>query len=79
MANGMRDVRQIGPGSERHISGICKKCGTTLLASLDEKTAPTQALLNANLEIVFKRHVLTEHTQENTRGEHPADISTESF
>jgi hypothetical protein len=51
------DVRQIGPKSERDISGRCSACGAVLIARLDnwEEAKPEQ--LRAKLDILFARHV----------------------
>ena len=65
----LSDVRQIGPGSEQNISGVCSSCKATLFARLDEKN-PTQAQLRASLNIVFERHLVREHTND--------DVSTEN-
>lgn len=52
------DVRQIGPQSEREISGVCSFCGDMLLACLSDIDAePTLVRLRAELETVFLRHV----------------------
>jgi hypothetical protein len=62
----LSDVRQIGPISERDISGVCSACGVTLLARLDDYEAekPTPVRLRAMLERVFERHVADKHPNE---------------
>jgi len=57
----LEDVRQIGPGSERDISGVCTYCGTTLLARIDSKAVPARAQLEDALQRLFDRHVAEEH------------------
>ena len=57
----LQDVRQIGPESERDISGVCSCCGTTLLARIDSKTVPARAQLEDALQRLFDRHVAEEH------------------
>jgi len=51
------DVRQIGPHSERDISGRCSTCGAVLIARLDnwEDLKPQQ--LRDKLERLFARHI----------------------
>jgi len=51
------DVRQIGPHSERDISGRCSACGAVLIARLDngEHLKPQQ--LRDKLEKLFARHI----------------------
>jgi hypothetical protein len=56
------DIRQIGPNSERDISGVCSGCGTTLLARLDSKGIPTREQLEDALQALFSRHVSEEHS-----------------
>jgi hypothetical protein len=51
------DVRQIGPNSQRDISGRCSACGVVLLARLDNLEAATPKLLRAKLEKLFARHL----------------------
>jgi hypothetical protein len=52
------DVRQIGPNSERDISGRCSACGVVLLARLDNLEDATPELLRAKLDKVFARHLI---------------------
>ncbi len=51
------DVRQIGPHSERDISGRCSVCDAVLIARLDnwEDVKPQQ--LRDKLEDLFARHI----------------------
>ena len=57
----LTDVRQIGPGSERQISGVCSACGTTLLARLNDKDEPNRDQLEARLKKVFDDHLARDH------------------
>ena len=50
------DVRQIGPNSERDISGRCSACGVVLIARLSHSEDPTPELLRNKLEKLFQRH-----------------------
>jgi hypothetical protein len=49
------DVRQIGPNSERDISGRCSACGAVLIARLDYWENADH--LRSKLEKLFERHV----------------------
>ncbi len=62
------DVRQIGPKSERDISGQCSACGAVLIARLGnwEEVKPEQ--LRNKLDKVFDRHIA-----ENRCSENPSD------
>ena len=51
------DVRQIGPKSERDISGRCSTCGVVLIARLDKSEEITTELLRGKLDKVFDRHL----------------------
>jgi hypothetical protein len=51
------DVRQIGPKSERDISGRCSACGVTLIARLDNSEDPSPAHLKSKLDKLFERHI----------------------
>lgn len=51
------DVRQIGPQSERDISGRCSVCGAVLIARLDNWEAVNPQRLRDKLEKVFSRHI----------------------
>jgi hypothetical protein len=51
------DVRQIGPKSERDISGRCSVCDTVMIARLDNSEEPTPEKLRERLEKVFARHL----------------------
>jgi hypothetical protein len=51
------DVRQIGPKSERDISGRCSACGVVLIARLDNWEDATLDQLRGKLEGLFARHV----------------------
>ena len=55
------DVRQIGPQSERDISGKCSACGAILFARLDDLEEASQERLKEKLEHVFAPHVTKEH------------------
>jgi hypothetical protein len=55
------DVRQIGPNSERDISGRCSGCGVILIARLNSREDATVAerkeQLENKLETLFSRHL----------------------
>lgn len=51
------DVRQIGPKSERDISGRCSACDTVMIARLDNSEKPEAEKLRERLEKVFARHL----------------------
>ena len=51
------DVRQIGPNSERDISGRCSACGVVLVARLNNWEDALQEQLRHKLEMLFARHV----------------------
>jgi hypothetical protein len=51
------DVRQIGPNSERDISGRCSACGVVLIARLNIWEDATEEQLRDKLEKQFARHV----------------------
>jgi hypothetical protein len=51
------DVRQIGPKSERDISGRCSACGVVLIARLDKWEDAKPAQLREKLESLFSRHL----------------------
>ncbi len=57
------DIRQIGPDSERDISGKCSACGDYLLAGLEESEKPNPEGLRKALEETFVRHVSARHAQ----------------
>jgi hypothetical protein len=52
------DVRQIGPNSERDISGRCSACGVVLIARLDNWEDAKPELLRDKLEKLFARHLI---------------------
>jgi hypothetical protein len=52
------DVRQIGPNSERDISGRCSGCGVVLIARLDNCEDAKPELLRDKLGKVFGRHLI---------------------
>ena len=52
------DVRQIGPKSERDISGKCSACGVVLIARLDNSEDAKPEQLRERLEELFARHVI---------------------
>ncbi len=54
----LTDVRQIGPNSERDISGRCSACGVVLIARLDNWEAAKPELLRGKLEKLFARHLI---------------------
>jgi hypothetical protein len=54
----LTDVRQIGPNSERDISGRCSACGVVLIARLDNWAEAKPELLRAKLETLFARHLM---------------------
>jgi hypothetical protein len=51
------DIRQIGPKSERDISGRCSACGVVLIARLDNWDDAKPAQLRERLESLFTRHI----------------------
>jgi len=51
------DVRQIGPHSERDISGRCSACGAVLIARLDNSEDVKPKQLRDKLERLFARHI----------------------
>jgi hypothetical protein len=51
------DVRQIGPNSERDISGRCSGCGVVLIARLNIWEDPAPEQLREKLEKLFARHL----------------------
>ena len=51
------DVRQIGPKSERDISGRCSVCNTVMIARLDTSEEAKIEKLRERLEKVFARHL----------------------
>ena len=51
------DVRQIGPNSERDISGRCSACGVVLIARLDHWESAAPQPLRNKLDKLFERHV----------------------
>jgi hypothetical protein len=51
------DIRQIGPQSERDISGRCSACGVVLIARLDKSEEITPELLRDKLDKLFNRHL----------------------
>jgi hypothetical protein len=51
------DVRQIGPNSERDISGRCSACGVILIARLDHWENAAPELLRKKLDKLFERHL----------------------
>jgi hypothetical protein len=63
MKTRLRDIRQIGPDSERDISGICSECGTALLARVDTKMIPSRSRLEEALRSVFIRHTAEQHEE----------------
>jgi hypothetical protein len=67
----LSDVRQIGPNSERDISGVCSACGVVLIARLDDgdPEQPTPERLRAELEKVFERHLADKHPNEANTGD----------
>jgi hypothetical protein len=54
----LTDVRQIGPNSERDISGRCSACGVVLIARLDNWEDAKPELLKNKLEKLFARHLI---------------------
>jgi len=56
-ASHLEDVRQIGPKSERDISGRCSACGMVLIARLDNSEAAQPAKLRQKLDRLFARHL----------------------
>lgn len=51
------DVRQIGPDSERGISGRCCACGVVLIARLDNRESSNLEALRSKLEKLFARNL----------------------
>ena len=51
------DVRQIGPKSERDISGRCSACNAVMIARLDNCEELKPEKLRERLENVFARHL----------------------
>ena len=51
------DVRQIGPHSERDISGRCSACRAVLIARLDNSEDLKPRQLRDKLERLFARHI----------------------
>jgi len=51
------DVRQIGPQSERDISGRCSACGVVLIARLDKSEEIKPEMLRGKLDKLFTRHL----------------------
>ncbi len=51
------DVRQIGPKSERDISGRCSACNAVMIARLDNWEEPKLEQLRERLDSVFARHL----------------------
>jgi hypothetical protein len=56
----LKDMRHIGPESEKNISGVCSACGVTLLAWLEESDPCGPALVN-RIQELFKLHVAEYH------------------
>ena len=54
----LTDIRQIGPNSERDISGRCSACGVVLIAQLDNREGAESELLRNKLEELFARHLI---------------------
>ena len=52
------DVRQIGPNSQRDISGRCSACGVVLIARLDNWEDAKPELLRDKIERLFARHLI---------------------
>jgi len=61
------DVRQIGPGSERFISGVCSVCGTVVLARLNDSEPINPSQLRSKLDAVFQQHITNEHHSERAQ------------
>jgi hypothetical protein len=59
------DVRQIGPKSERDISGCCSVCSAVLIARLDNSEEANPRHLRDKLERLFDRHVAETGCGEN--------------
>jgi len=57
------DVRQIGPDSERDISGVCSACGAVLFAALGDDEVPNPQRLQAKLERTLEKHVAEAHAE----------------
>lgn len=55
------DIRQIGPNSNRDISGICPGCGDTLFARLDQSVRANHDVLEQRLQDHFEQHVCERH------------------
>jgi hypothetical protein len=68
----LTDVRQIGPNSERDISGRCSACGVVLIARLDQREDAEPELLRNKLEELFARHLI-----DTTCGESHNDPTSE--
>ena len=51
------DVRQIGPKSERDISGRCSACGVVLIARLETFEEAKPDHLRNRLDKLFARHI----------------------
>jgi hypothetical protein len=64
----LTDVRQIGPNSERDISGRCSACGVVLIARLDNREDATPELLRDKLEKLFARHLIDTRCGESHNG-----------
>ncbi len=50
-------VRQIGPKSERDISGRCSACGVIVIARLEHWENAASDLLRKKLDKLFERHL----------------------
>lgn len=68
------DVRQIGPKSERDISGRCSACGTVLIARLDDSEDATPQQLRDKIKKLFARHVA-----ESECSDTPGSAASEGF
>ena len=55
----LTDIRQIGPDSERHISGVCSACGTVLFARIGDREPIGK--LRVALTTVFQTHLAEQH------------------
>jgi hypothetical protein len=64
------DVRQIGPRSERDISGRCSACGVVLIARLENWEDAKPAQLEERLGKLFTRHI----TEKGCRGSPPFSL-----
>ena len=60
------DVRQIGPKSEKDISGKCSACGMFLLTRLNDSDEANPDRLREKLEDLFALHLIQEHGGERT-------------